>query len=121
MSVLTELTSQRRKNGSDAARVGHHFLGDIEIDEHMRMVRLGGREVRLTPKEYELLVALARRNGAPASKQALMKEVWNTRATDSRTLDQHVFELRRKLERSRQPRHIITVRKFGYRLISDDT
>ena len=93
-------------------------FGDIEIDERMRMVRRSGVEVKLTFKEYELLVALARRNGAPASKQALMSEVWNTTVQlASRTLDQHVFELRRKLERpAPKPRHLLTVRKYGYRL-----
>jgi DNA-binding response OmpR family regulator len=96
-------------------------FGDIEIDERMRMVRRSGVEVKLTFKEYELLLALARRNGAPASKQALMSEVWNTNIQlESRTLDQHVFELRRKLERpAREPRHLLTVRKFGYRLRYD--
>jgi DNA-binding response OmpR family regulator len=96
-------------------------FGDIEIDERMRMVRRSGVEVKLTFKEYELLLALARRNGAPASKQALMSEVWNTNIQlESRTLDQHVFELRRKLERpAREPRPLLTVRKFGYRLRYD--
>ena len=94
------------------------MVGEIEIDDQMREVRRAGVEVKLTPKEYDLLIALARRNGAAASKQALMYEVWNTTAeTNSRTLDQHVFELRRKLEPvPGQPRHIITVSKFGYRL-----
>lgn len=96
-------------------------FGDIEIDERMRMVRRSGVEVKLTFKEYELLLALARRNGAPASKQALMSEVWHTNIElESRTLDQHVFELRRKLERpAREPRRLLTVRKFGYRLRYD--
>ena len=97
-----------------------YSFGNIEIDEHMHMVWRDGVEVQLTPKEYELLVALARRRGAAASKQALMYEVWNTTAqTGSRTLDQHMFELRRKLEASRVPRHLITIRKFGYRLRPD--
>jgi DNA-binding response OmpR family regulator len=95
-----------------------YTFGDIIVDEYMRMVWREGREVNLTPKEYELLLALARRRGAPASKQALMHEVWNTTVeTQSRTLDQHVFELRRKLEKiTREPRHLLTVRKYGYRL-----
>ena len=96
---------------------GSWVFGNVEIDENMHVVRRDGVEVQLTPKEYDLLVALARRRGAAASKQSLMYEVWNTTAeTGSRTLDQHMFELRRKLEASRVPRHLITVRKFGYRL-----
>ena len=96
-------------------------FGDIEIDEATRIVMRSGVEVKLTYKEFELLVALARRNGAAASKRTLMSEVWNTTADiESRTLDQHVFELRRKLEPVRhEPRHLITVRKFGYRLRYD--
>src|SRR5215216_2594043 len=97
------------------AREETFTFGDIIVDEYTRMVWREGNEVNLTPKEYELLVALARRRGAPASKQALMSEVWNSRVeTRSRTLDQHVFELRKKLERTtRTPRHLITVRKYG--------
>ena len=96
-------------------------FGEIEIDERMRIVRRDGIEVKLTYKEYELLLALARREGAAASKQALMSEVWqSTVVTQSRTLDQHVFELRRKLEKTRRdPRHLLTVRKYGYRLRYD--
>ena len=103
---------------SEAARAETFTFGDIIVDEYMRMVWRAGNEVNLTQKEYELLLALARRRGAPASKQALMSEVWNSNVeTQSRTLDQHVFELRRKLERvTREPRHLLTVRKYGYRL-----
>lgn len=120
LSVLNELVSAIRNRSYAPVRAipSRHVIGEIEIDEHMRIVRRGGDEVKLTPKEYELLVALARRQGAPVSKQALMLEVWHTSVqTDSRTLDQHIFELRRKLEAStREPRHVVTVRKFGYRL-----
>src|SRR5215211_5477925 len=95
---------------SNTGQTETYTFGDIIVDEYMRMVWREGNEVNLTPKEYELLVALARRRGAPASKQALMSEVWNSSVeTQSRTLDQHVFELRRKLERTRrEPRHLIT-------------
>jgi DNA-binding response OmpR family regulator len=123
LSVLTELVTAIRNRSYSPVRAmpSRYVFGEIEIDEHMRIVRRAGEEVKLTPKEYELLVALARQQGAPISKQALMLEVWHTSAqTDSRTLDQHVFELRRKLEASKhEPRHLLTVRKFGYRLRSE--
>lgn len=95
---------------------GRHLIGEIEIDEHFRTVRRNGNEIALRPKEYDLLIALARRHGAPVSKKVLLEEVWQvTVASDSRTLDQHIFELRRKLEADTQnPRHLITIRKFGY-------
>jgi DNA-binding response OmpR family regulator len=95
-----------------------HRAGDIEIDEVYRTVTLAGKPVALSPKAYELLVALARGNGAPVSKAKLLEEVWNYRVElRSRTLDQHIYELRRKLERhSTSPPRILTIRKFGYAL-----
>ncbi|HEX9393262.1 MAG TPA: helix-turn-helix domain-containing protein, partial [Gemmatimonadales bacterium] len=77
-----------------------------------------GKAVTLTPKEYDLLIALLRRQGAVASRTELLTEVWGYRASVlSRTVDTHVAELRSKLEQdAAQPKHILTVRKAGYRL-----
>jgi DNA-binding response OmpR family regulator len=68
--------------------------------------------------EFDLLLALLRRRGAVASRLDLMREVWGHQAAVlSRTVDTHVAELRRKLEKDpAAPRHILTVRKAGYRL-----
>jgi DNA-binding response OmpR family regulator len=68
--------------------------------------------------EYELLLALARRRGAAASRLELLREVWGyAAAAASRTVDTHVFELRHKLEDDpAHPRHILTVWKVGYRM-----
>jgi DNA-binding response OmpR family regulator len=119
LGLIAELVAALRSGGVTLPAVvteRTHRMGDIEIDEHFRTVSIGGREVALRPKEYDLLIALARKNGAPASKRELFHEVWNYDvATDSRTLDQHIFELRRKLEPNPgRPRYIVTVRKFGY-------
>jgi DNA-binding response OmpR family regulator len=93
-------------------------FGDIEIDTATRSVRKAGREVALTPKEYDLLLALYRRKGAIAPRLELMTQVWGySAAVLSRTVDTHIAELRRKLENgSPEPKHIVTVRKIGYRL-----
>jgi two-component system alkaline phosphatase synthesis response regulator PhoP len=76
-----------------------------------------GAEVPLTPKEFDLLLALIGRGGRIAGRVELMREVWGHRAAIiSRTVDTHVAELRRKLEIDpANPRHILTVRKAGYR------
>ncbi|MDQ3488917.1 MAG: helix-turn-helix domain-containing protein [Acidobacteriota bacterium] len=68
--------------------------------------------------EFDLLVALLRRNGAVASRLELLAEVWgHSAAVLTRTVDTHVGELRRKLEHDPSaPKHILTVRKAGYRL-----
>jgi DNA-binding response OmpR family regulator len=92
-------------------------FGEVEIDPAARTVRRSGCEIALTPKELDLLLALIARGGRIATRVELMREVWGHRAAIiSRTVDTHVAELRRKLEHDpANPRHILTVRKAGYR------
>lgn len=93
-------------------------FGGIEIYTESQQVLRNGDAVILTPKEYGLLLALLQRDGAVASRIELMSEVWgHAFAVISRTVDTHIAELRRKLEHDpARSRHIITVRKSGYRL-----
>jgi two-component system, OmpR family, alkaline phosphatase synthesis response regulator PhoP len=93
-------------------------FGEVEIEPASRTVRRRGEPVALAPKEYGLLLALLRRRGAVATRLELLQEVWGHRAAVlTRTVDIHVAELRRKLEDDPSaPRHILTVRKAGYRL-----
>ena len=92
-------------------------FGEVEVEPASRTVRRAGAEVALTPKEFDLLLALIGRGGRIAGRVELMREVWGHRAAIiSRTVDTHVAELRRKLEIDpANPRHILTVRKAGYR------
>jgi len=93
-------------------------FGDVRVDAARHMVTRRGTPVPLRPKEYDLLVALLRRNGQVATRIELLKEVWGyDDSVMSRTVDTHVAELRRKLESDpANPRHILTVLKTGYRL-----
>ncbi|MCI0432510.1 MAG: response regulator transcription factor [Gemmatimonadetes bacterium] len=94
-------------------------FGEIEIDVRARTVNARGRAVDLSPKEFDLLLVLLRRRGATASRAELLREVWRYDNVEvmTRTVDIHVAELRRKLETDpSSPRHILTVRKVGYRL-----
>ena len=72
----------------------------------------------MTPKEFDLLVALLRRDGAVASRIELIQEVWGYPASVvTRTVDTHIAELRRKLEDDpSEPKHILTVSRVGYRV-----
>ena len=106
-----------RKNGGPPPPAFEKF-GDIEVLTPSRTVLREGSPVALTPKEYDLLLALIRREGACITRTELLTEVWGYSAeVMSRTVDTHVAELRRKLERDpANPQHILTVRKTGYRL-----
>jgi len=94
-------------------------FGDVEIDPSARLVRRDGRMVDLSPKEFDLLLVLARRQNQVLSRAELLKLVWGyDTSVVSRTVDTHIAELRRKLEASpSSPRHIATVWKLGYRLV----
>ena len=93
-------------------------FGDIEIRPNTHDVYRRGFPVGLRPKEFELLMALLRRQGDVVSRIDLLREVWGYSAdVVSRTVDTHIAELRRKIEDDpASPKHLITVRKAGYRL-----
>ena len=110
---------RRTGTGGRANRLPVERFGDIEVNPASGTVLRDGEPVTLTPKEFDLLVALVRRKGAVASRTELLGEVWEyaNAQVETRTVDVHVAELRRKLEDDpAHPRHILTVRKKGYRL-----
>jgi two-component system, OmpR family, alkaline phosphatase synthesis response regulator PhoP len=119
LELLERVGSLLRRNG---ARPGTQHEGCIRfayvvVDTASRAVKRAGEPVTLTPKAYELLLALIKRNGSVATRQDLLKEVWGYGAfVLSRTVDSHVAELRRKLEiDAARPKHVLTVWKVGYR------
>ena len=118
LELLARVSAILRRSGTAGQAVRVETFGSIEIRLEHRSVLRDGREVQLTPKEFDLLVALVRRRGAAATRVALLTEVWgDPAAVLSRTVDTHIAELRRKLEeRPREPRHILTVHRYGYRL-----
>ena len=109
---------RRAKGGDKRDGEASEEFGDVHINTLARSVRKGEHEVPLTPKEFDLLLALIRRRGAVASRLELLKEVWGHQAeVMTRTVDIHIAELRRKLEDdASSPVHILTVWKAGYRL-----
>ncbi|GAA1299553.1 response regulator transcription factor [Pseudonocardia xinjiangensis] len=126
---LTELHARIRahlRRGGPAARTPlQASIGDLTVDSVSRMVTVGGREVTLRTKEFDLLARLAAEPNSAVSREALMADVWDTNWVGStKTLDVHVAALRRRLaEHSTAdsvPR-IITLRGFGYRLETPST
>jgi DNA-binding response OmpR family regulator len=92
-------------------------FGSVTVNPKTHEVRRGGMEVKLRPREFDLLMALIRRNGRVATRQELLSAIWGYyTGVVSRTLDTHVTTLRQKLEDDPEhPTHILTVRKVGYR------
>jgi DNA-binding response OmpR family regulator len=119
LARVRALLRRQHTTGDDAVELNAmERFGDVEVDPSSHTVLRAGEIVSLTPKEYDLLLELIKRRGAVATREELLKEVWQYEADVlTRTVDMHVAELRRKLERNpAKPRHILTVRKVGYRL-----
>ena len=94
-------------------------FADLEVDTATREVRRAGRPVTLRPKEYDLLMALMRRQGEIVTRRELLAEVWGySDDVSSRTVDTHVAVLRRKLGHdAADAGYIATVAKAGYRML----
>lgn len=94
-------------------------LGQLHIDVDSRTVRVNDKDIDLTFKEFELLLAMARQPNRVFSRDQLFSQVWGSDFLgESRTVDVHIRYLREKLEDNpSQPKHILTVRGVGYRLV----
>jgi two-component system response regulator MtrA len=92
-------------------------IGDLAIDVAGHVVTRAGTPIALTPLEFDLLVALARRPRHVFTRETLLEQVWGYRhAADTRLVNVHVQRLRAKIERDPEhPRIVVTVRGVGYK------
>jgi DNA-binding response OmpR family regulator len=117
---LTELLARLRahlRRQSSGTGAGAITIGRLHLDVGARRATVGGRELALRPKEFDLLVALASRAGEVVTREDLMAQVWDENwFGPTKTLDVHVSVLRRKLgELGEDPARITTLRGRGYR------
>ena len=95
-------------------------LGELSVDLVRRIVKVGGEEVKLSPKEYELLRLLIQHAGKVLTHKFLLKELWST-SIDPQYLRVYVRQLRNKIEPDpARPRYILTETGIGYRLKAPD-
>lgn len=108
---------RRSARSSSPPEHGVVSFGTVVVDPAARTVTRDGLPVSISPKAFDLLLSLVRRDGRVASRVELLREVWGYGPLVlSRTVDSHVAELRRRLEDDpANPRHIVTVFKSGYR------
>ena len=104
----------RRQN-----KAGTFFCyGDIEADESKHTVLKGGQPVTLTPKEFELLIFFMRHKGIALTREKILYGVWGYQFMgETRTVDAHVQQIRKKLSLQNS---IVTIPKVGYRLETGD-
>jgi DNA-binding response OmpR family regulator len=108
-SILRRAMPERRQQ--ESAKLQH---GDLKIDAGRREVRVGDEEIQLAPKEFDLLWELLDHKGLVLTRDQLLERVWGyTFAGDTRTVDVHVRQLRRKLGDASP---IVTVWGVGYKV-----
>ncbi|HEV7471431.1 MAG: two-component system, OmpR family, response regulator MtrA [Pseudonocardiales bacterium] len=92
-------------------------IGDVTIDVPAHQVTRDGRHIALTPLEFDLLVALARKPRQVFTREVLLEQVWGYRhAADTRLVNVHVQRLRSKVEKDPEhPEVVLTVRGVGYK------
>ncbi len=92
-------------------------MEDLELDPATRKVHRGAREIKLSPKEFDLLSLLVRRGGNTVSRHELLRECWgHEEQSDSNLVDVYVNYLRKKVDSPEDQKLIHTVRGEGYRL-----
>ena len=89
---------------------------DLEIDTTLRRVTRAGREIALTPREYDLLEALAGHQGQTLTREVIQERVWLDDDSLSNTVDAYVRLLRRKIDADYEVKLIQTVHGVGYKL-----
>jgi DNA-binding response OmpR family regulator len=111
-SVLRRASPERRRSETEELR-----HGDLVINSGKREVHVGDEEIRLAPKEFDLLWELLDHRGIVLTRDQLLERVWGyTFAGDTRTVDVHVRQIRRKLGDASP---IVTVWGVGYKVASE--
>ncbi|HYP44446.1 MAG TPA: MtrAB system response regulator MtrA [Propionibacteriaceae bacterium] len=110
--IRTRLRRQPEDNDTESLRIG-----DLSISVDGHSVKRNGTPIQLTPLEFDLLLALARRPWQVFSREVLLEQVWGYRhAADTRLVNVHVQRLRSKIERDPEhPEIVVTVRGIGYK------
>ncbi len=99
-------------------RTGLIRVGDLEIDANAHKAMRGGQDLKLTPREFALLEALARNEGRTLTRQVILESVWNNEESLENSVNFHVTSLRRKVDAPFNSKLIHTVHGIGYVLRS---
>jgi DNA-binding response OmpR family regulator len=111
--LLARIEAVLRRAHRQSSTVRSASFGPLQVDFARREVRLGDRLVNLTSKEFDLLSLFTSQPETLFSRKEIMARVWQAELTNySRTIDTHIYSLRKKLESSGW---IVTVRGFGFR------
>ncbi|MDR4216154.1 MULTISPECIES: response regulator transcription factor [Priestia] len=120
LELIARVKSQIRRYKKYNQRAEHEIIqiGDLEINRSTRLVFVRGQEIRLTPKEFDILELLARHKGTVMSMGKIYEAVWQADALKSdSTVMVHITKIREKIEDNpKKPIYIKTIWGVGYRI-----
>lgn len=115
--LLARIVALKRRSAEDNPRLCR--VGDLTIDMALRRVQRRGHEIRLQPREFDLLAILSRNPGRPVTRKMILAEVWAINFDpNTNFVESHISRLRTKL-RQHGPDPIETLQGLGYRLRND--
>lgn len=116
--LLARIRAVLRRTAPDTPRI--FSFAEVEVDIERRIVTRTGKEVKMTPAEYNLLTFFLHNEDRPLTRDVLLNSVWGYQSIpNTRTVDAHVVRLRQKLEvNPESPVHFLTLHGVGYRFIS---
>lgn len=119
--LLARIEALLRRAKTSGSAIALYEFGPVKVNTRKREVRRDGEVASLSAKEYQLLCYLLERPGVVVSRDELLEQVWGYRAaTNTRTVDVHLAQLRSKLEEDpKQPKHLLTVHGSGYKFVKD--
>jgi two-component system alkaline phosphatase synthesis response regulator PhoP len=117
--LMARVRAQLRRASTPPPRIETCRFGDIELDFQRHQATRAGRPLALTPREFEMLKYFARRRSEVVTREELLDHVWGlSNYPFTRTVDNHVAKLRRKIEPApARPRWLITVHRVGYKFL----
>jgi DNA-binding response OmpR family regulator len=115
--LLARIRAVLRRSGDHAGRVAQ--FGDVDVDIERRNVTRRGKEVKVTPAEYNLLLFFLQNPDRVLTRDFILNSVWGYEYyPNTRTVDAHVVRLRQKFEADPSvPTHFLTVHGVGYRFL----
>jgi len=115
--LLARIRAVLRRAAPDSPKV--FSFGDVQVDIERRIVSRAGKEVKVTPAEYNLLTFFLHNPDKPLTRDVLLNSVWGYQSIpNTRTVDAHVVRLRQKLEPNPEvPVHFLTLHGVGYRFV----
>jgi DNA-binding response OmpR family regulator len=115
--VIARVKARLRERAAEPRTPDTFSFGSVKVDLRRRILWKGGKEQHLTTHEAGTLAYLITHRGRDVSRDELLEQVWGyTAALTTRTVDNQILKLRKKIEETpSQPRHILTVHGTGYR------